>query len=328
MTPEHAIVAWYRRFFDDITSGDAEGLIAAREAELNAKLPPVLRAMIRHTSFRNSSFIHLRGLDQIEIDDEVLLFADEQQGCGFWGIRTAHLGDENPKLVFGSQGLFADDGCGLEEFLRYVVLANRLYESPCATELVAKGFDGWERVDCLSQAAGGTVWVRGEAAATDDGPGAVGARTNEGLHQALEALGQPAEADAEWLQLANGHRFMPSHAEQVRQLQDFVHTLRVVPPELHPILGVGPVSGLDLMPALHQYCRSEGLEVTPGRVHLDAPLETATGLAGEQSFEALLNALNRRLTTQAPPGAKRVRSTRAGPPPKQSLWSRFIDALK
>jgi hypothetical protein len=301
--PTHPVVELYRRFWDDPKPGDSEDAVAARERALGVTLPAGLRALYRHTAFRNSELLHLRELSRVAFEGDVLLFADEQQGCAFWGIRRKDLGQDNPPLVFGTPGRFEPDDCALNPFLLGLLLINRTYEPPCARELpLPAELPGWEKVKVHSRALGNApLWVKGDAVAQpNDVFGMVGARTNDGLRAALADLGE--DVDADLVEFADGPRNMPSDAERVAAFHEHENQLWLVPPELLPIVGEGPVRKGTVFIGLELYLRSCGRRSEPSMA-LDEVLARATGRQGPLPYTKLVQALTERLVTPAPPGA-------------------------
>ena len=211
------LIAWYQRFWSDRAAGDAEQAIVRREAALGVRLPSPLRAFLREASLRESAVLHLRPLGEIVVEParprlwpprrwaaaRVLVFADEVQHCASWGILCDHLNDPDPPLVFGTNGDWSEDGATLVRFLRYFVVYNRCYVAPWAEEpRLPKRLDGWEEVSCGSRYASGSIWVRRDAASDGTETGGIGAKTNEGLREALAALGNDAAEHPESVHFA------------------------------------------------------------------------------------------------------------------------------
>ena len=257
--------------------------------------------------------VEIRAQD-FELDGEVLVFADEQQACGFWAIRRAELLLDDPPLVFGADGEYQDDGCRLEEFLRFLLVANRPFEPPCTSELGPHDFAGWEEVSCRSRHAGGSVYVRGEAAALRESLQVLGARSNDGLREALRSLGEPIDEEA--LRLAGGPRKMPTEAERKRAFAEWVTRGWLVPRELEPLLGAGAVTKADVLSAVHSYCLRHKLRDRL-QVRLDAVLAAASGLEGTQRLDRLASAIAARLISPAPPGVATHRPLARRDPPAQ-----------
>ena len=124
-----AFLVWHHKLWVS-TVGDQESAVIGLETRLDCKLPDLLRGVYLNTSMRDSQMLHLAELGQVALKDGVLVFAREQQGCWSWGIRAEQVGEKDPQLVADPYGKWVDDGCSLEEFLRFFSLANRPYEPP------------------------------------------------------------------------------------------------------------------------------------------------------------------------------------------------------
>lgn len=120
----------------------------------------------------------------------VTVFAREQQGCWSWGIRVDHVGEKNPQLVANPYGKGVDDGCSLEEFLRFFSLANRPYEPPFIDQ---SAYDHqllngqWQMHEVKWNSIRHSLWTNGEAVLEEE-IGNLGARDAKALRRAAQSL--------------------------------------------------------------------------------------------------------------------------------------------
>lgn len=204
MNEVSSFIQWYRRFWDEDPSlGDSEAAVRAKEKALGVGLPSLLRAVFLETTFRQGQMLHLRRLEELAIEDGVLAFAFEQQAAFGWGIREEDLDEANPPLVCDAGGAWALDGCRLLAFLRFVTVANRPYAAPTVAEVYALDSPDelrktWTPETLESQAMNHTLWIRAEAVVdfVDEEGIAIGARTNDGLREALRALDLAVDDEA------------------------------------------------------------------------------------------------------------------------------------
>lgn len=179
----------YHRLWDG-DAGDAEEAIAGAESRIMVRLPPLLRDFYRRTSLRASQMMHVLEIDQLAVRGGHLVFAREQQGCHDWGLAIVDGIADPGRVMAELRGRWQDEGCSLDEFLRFFALANRPYEPPsCAvdidqTRLVAP----WRphAVNWLSIQH--ELWTDGEAV-FEEVTGRLGARDRDGLLRAAESLG-------------------------------------------------------------------------------------------------------------------------------------------
>ena len=79
-----------------------EGTLAEAERRLGARLPRVLReyyAIAGKADDVNRAHTSLRDPDDLEIEGDVLVFYDENQGVCRWGVRAGSLKEEDPPVV-------------------------------------------------------------------------------------------------------------------------------------------------------------------------------------------------------------------------------------
>lgn len=147
--------------------------------------------------------LHLSPLHNLEVRDDVLVLAREQQGCWDWGIRFEQLQDTNPALVANPNGKWEADCCSLEEFLRFFALTNRPCEPPCLSQA---GYDqdrlegAWEEHRIEWRSIQHAIWTNGEAV-LDESTGNLGARDLDALRRAAASLAIDPE-ELEDVQLA------------------------------------------------------------------------------------------------------------------------------
>lgn len=188
-TPD-AFIDWYRKLWST-RRGDREETLASVEQQLGIRLPGLLRAVYRHTSLRRSQLLHLVDVEDLVIEDDVLVFARDQQATWGWGIPLNRLQDGDPELVANPLGSWQDDGCTLEGFLRFFALANRPYESPCVSQTdfdPARLTAPWVCHAVAWHSLQHELWTNGEAV-LEEVSGNLGARDSAALHRAAESLG-------------------------------------------------------------------------------------------------------------------------------------------
>jgi len=190
MASPESFVSWYRKLWN-VEDVDGKGAVAAAERELGVSLPPLLRDVYLSTSLRGSQMIHLKELGELEVQDDVLVFATEQQGCFSWGIELDQLTRKNLALVADPRGEWQDDGCSLEDFLRYFALVNRPYEAPSVSQV---GFDerllkkSWVQHEVKWRSLQhASLWTNGEAVIEAE-TGDLGARDLDALRRAAKSL--------------------------------------------------------------------------------------------------------------------------------------------
>ena len=188
-TETAAFLAWYQNLWVS-TVGDQESAVTGLENRLDCKLPDLLRGVYLFTSMRDSQMLHLAELPQVSLKNGVLVFAREQQSCWSWGIRVDQLGEKNPQLVADPNGKWVDDGCSLEEFLRFYSLANRPYEPPFIDQ---SAYDDqllngqWKRHEVKWSSIKHSLWTNGEAVLEEE-IGNLGARDAKALRRAAQSL--------------------------------------------------------------------------------------------------------------------------------------------
>jgi hypothetical protein len=140
--------------------------------------------------------MHLRTLDQLELDGDVLIFMDEQQASGLWGCRLTDAADDNPPaLVAGdpTDPSWEEEGISTLALLKLFHLVNRPYEPPClqvdgcptlsGPELLRLG---WDEYVFPLRVGPSSFWVKGSAVSDEV---AIGARSRAELEQALQDIG-------------------------------------------------------------------------------------------------------------------------------------------
>jgi hypothetical protein len=186
---EQRFLDWYRRLWGT-TPGDDEAELASVERRLDVQLPGLLRAVYLHTAMRDSSMLHLSELEALRLEDDVLVFATEQQANFSWGIRLGDLADENPPLVSGTARSWVDDQSTLEDLLKFFALVNRSSEPPFIDQ---SSYDPnrlngeWKEHRVAWTSLQHSMWTNGEAV-LEPNVGALGARDLDALRRAARSL--------------------------------------------------------------------------------------------------------------------------------------------
>jgi hypothetical protein len=184
-----AFIDWYRRLWAD-SGGDTDAELAAAEARLAVRLPPLLRDVYLKTSLRRSQMLHLRPIAEVEVRNGVLVFGLEQQGCLEWGIAVTGGTADSDRVLVELEKEWKEEGCSLDEFLRFFILTNRPYEPPsCEVDIdPSRLVVPWQlvRVDWLN--IGHELWTDGEAV-FEEASGRLGARDRDALVRAAACLG-------------------------------------------------------------------------------------------------------------------------------------------
>ncbi len=100
-----AFIEWFaREWLTPLQDGDGctAGEVAAAEERLGLRLPAPLAAFYRLLGKRSDLTSHqdrLVALDSLTVEDEVLVYRVEAQGCASWGVRVADLGLADPPTV-------------------------------------------------------------------------------------------------------------------------------------------------------------------------------------------------------------------------------------
>jgi hypothetical protein len=187
-----ALIEWHKRFWDE-TSGHTPAQVAQAEARLGLQLPTSLRRLYLETSVGGGVMAAIRSLERLEVLDSFLVFADQEQATGWWGIDVAEVKAADPRLHCTIEGKIVVDNCRLEAFLRYVVVLERCFAEPCVSEGPSDVTDleEWKPISCPSLVWEGLepLLVRGDAVADPNSAWALGAKTDQGLVEAIEALG-------------------------------------------------------------------------------------------------------------------------------------------
>jgi hypothetical protein len=184
-----AFLDWYRELWP-ASGGDSEEAIRVADKRLGLALPALLRGVYRHTSLRRSEMLHLRPLQELEVEGGVLVFADDQQATYFWGIPLRRLSEANPALVAGAGEHWQEEGCALEEFLRFFALFNRPYERPFIDQ---SSYDqrllkaSWKTFEVHWDSLQHSLWTNGEAV-LEEASGNLGARDADALRKAAASL--------------------------------------------------------------------------------------------------------------------------------------------
>jgi hypothetical protein len=182
-------LAWYRNLWET-SGGDNEKAIAKAEKRLGIKLPELLRAVYLNTSMRDSQMMHLADLEEVSLEGGVLVFAREQQASWSWGIPIGRLAEDDPQLVANPFGRWEDDGCSLEEYLRFFALTNRPYEPPFIDQssYEQKLLTGpWKEHTVKWKSLQHSLWTNGEAVLEEE-IGNLGAKNLDALRRAAESL--------------------------------------------------------------------------------------------------------------------------------------------
>jgi hypothetical protein len=178
---------WHSKLWTP-NGGDGETAVVDTERRLGVSLPPLLRAVYVSTSLRQSQMLHLSQLKGLHVDDGVLVFGSDQQACWDWGVR---LNRPNGSLVANPEQEWVDDGCSLEEWLRFFAIINRPYEPPYLDQ---SSFDQgklkgtWQRVEAKWNSLQHALWTNGEAVLEEES-GNLGARDRDALRGAALSLG-------------------------------------------------------------------------------------------------------------------------------------------
>ncbi len=197
------IVLWHHRFFGEDQEGHSANDVEKAERALGCRLPEELRALQLHTWLRDSQQLHLEPIDGIRFEGDVLVFMREQQDCWQWGIPRRELTSASPRLMSNPSGAWADDGCTLDQLLRFFVVMNRPYEGPCTSRpyqlpSIEKLRAGWQPFHIGSASIGQkSLWIRNDAVLDPiDGDSVLlGAASMDGLESAAGSLGLEIEDD-------------------------------------------------------------------------------------------------------------------------------------
>ena len=185
----NSFIEWYRRLWGD-GPGDAIDEVTAAEHRLGVSMPPLLREVYLHTSLRSSQMLHLERLANVTVRDSLLVFAREQQACYHWGLRVAGSICVADRVLVELQAGWQDEGCSLDEFLRFFALCNRPYEPPsCEVDFDPDRLrPPWRlhRVEWLNIQH--ELWSNGEAV-LEEGSSRLGARDQDALGRAAASLG-------------------------------------------------------------------------------------------------------------------------------------------
>jgi hypothetical protein len=191
---------WHGKLWER-EEGDGEAEVAAAERRLGFALPKLLREVYRHTALRDGQMLHLIPLDELQVADGALPIVREQQGVFCWAIPVGQMEASAPKLVANPGDEWVDDGCTLEDLLRFFALANRPYEGPCIAEA---GFDpgrlrGWHEHRVEWGTLHHSLWTNGEAVLEPEA-GDLGARDEAALRRAAASIGVDEEEIIEALE--------------------------------------------------------------------------------------------------------------------------------
>jgi hypothetical protein len=189
------VTAWFHRFWD-MGEGDAETAVAAREHEFKFRLPEVLRAAYSETWLRTSQQLHLRALESLHLDGEVLVFADEQQHGFGWGFKSSDASEDNPKVwrcgayaLRGQSTYWEQENLSVAGILKLIFLINRPYESPRIDGVSPPGKTliklGWDEYVFPLSTGELSLWAKGSA--VSDGI-SIGARSRTELNDVLREL--------------------------------------------------------------------------------------------------------------------------------------------
>lgn len=193
-----AFIDWFHRLWG-AAAGDPDAIVAGAEARLGLRLPPLLRDVYLHTSLRSSQMMHLARVGDLELRSGVLVFAREQQACYDWGLPVVGGEADVARVLVELRSGWEEEGCSLEQFLRFFALANRPYEPPsCEVDaepdrLVAP----WQQVRVEWRNIQHQLWTDGEAV-FEEVSGMLGARDHDALVRAALSLGvDPDDLEAD-----------------------------------------------------------------------------------------------------------------------------------
>ena len=171
------------------------------EHKLAVRCPDLLREVFVRTSLRRGSLLHLHTLDQLELVDGLVVFANNAPRPFKYAVRASEAGRQDPDVYVVEGGAVKPEGCTLSEFLRLFWLINRPDERPYALlELGDEERVEWSDFEfnslTLRIEAGAYLFTHRYVLQVDWD--CVGARTDHALFMLLVRMNQLGSAEAFW----------------------------------------------------------------------------------------------------------------------------------